>query len=326
MRHWIAKSLFLVSLFGFNRCGLTVVQASEHFSAGVQFLQDVYEKNRASVVLVRYQTKEKEPQLATGFFVSPQGHLLTTASEGEDYCIEIDKRIYAVTKLGSDVIANVALLKLDCAAEQIAYLNIPDACKYPDVGEGVVSLSYKLALNVSPQLGYVTGLNDRYLGIEWPTTLMRSTLGVDGGDCGGPVFDMSGHLAGMLLYALSETKETYFMPAYALNKIYHDLLLFGRVRYGYVGMTVEVVLDKEQQQLYLQVVAVQDNSPAQKAGIRVGDVLLEFDAMPVNSRDTFKNFVFFAQPKQKLRIKILRHKKGMLITVVVEEKDRSCGA
>ena len=303
--------------------GLTVVQAGERCAlTRADALKRVYRQMNESVVLVRYQTKENEVQLASGFLISDKGHVLTTASEALSYKIEIEKMLYPAKKIAGDNRNNVALLQLEVCPQNMHYIKLTGLEAYPQIGDVLISLSYKLALNVSPQYGYVTGLNDRYFDIEWPITLVRSTLAIDGADCGGPVFSEEGQLQGMLLHPLAETKETYFMPVGALYKIYSDLLLFGRVRYGYVGITTEVVCDKETQQLYLQVVDVQKDSPAQKSGFCTNDILLAINEKPIQSRETFKNFVFFSYPGQKLCVKVRRGQQEKLLSVVVAESKR----
>jgi serine protease Do len=319
MRHRIFKVLFLLALSQATGYALTVIQA-----ATLSLLQQVYNKNQESVVLVRNHSTQGDPQLCTGFFVSTKGHLLTTALEGHQFFIEVDRRLYPAALLGSDTLANVALLKVDFPPEAIQPIPLSERGNLPQLGDRLVSLSYKLALNVSPQKGYVTGLNDRYFQTEWPITLVRSTLTVDGGDCGGPVFDTSGQCIGMLLHTLSETRETYFMPALALNKIYSDLLLFGRVRYGYLGITTETVFDREQEKLREQVIALHPQSPAQKAGIQPKDILLELNHREISSREVFKQFVFFAQPQQSLHIKLLREDKVKDFFLRIAEKPKLC--
>lgn len=326
MLNSLTKSLLLIGLCVLNQRGLelTVVQACEKSAlVGVDAIKEVYRQSNEKVVLVRSQTKDNKVQLATGFFVSELGHLLTTDSEADSYQIEIDKKLYPAKKLAGDTWNNVALLQLESSPKDLPYVALPSVGNYPQIGDVLISLSYKLALNVSPQYGYVTGLNDRYFDIEWATTLVRSTLAIDGADCGGPVFNEAGQLQGMLLHPLAETKETYFMPVCALYKIYSDLLLFGRVRYGYIGITTEVVFEKETQQLYLQVVEVQADSPAQKAGFKVSDILLKIDDTPITSRETFKNFVFFSHPGQNLSIKIRRGQQEKILSVKVVEKARA---
>ena len=295
------KCCFLIWLF-LNACA---------YSFGAFNLKDFVTSRANCVVGVRYE-KEGKQQLTSGFFVSDEGHVLTTAIDGDKFFIEKESHLIAAEKLGEDFRTQITLLKVRFDKKEDKeivvkdFVILSDELKVPEIGEDLVSLSYKLGLNVSPQKGFVTGHNDRYFDIEWPITLIRSSLPIDGGDCGGAVFSQEGSFVGMLLHALEDTKETYFMPAWALHRVFSDLLIFGRVRYGYVGLNTTVVWDRKRSINCLQITEVVPHSPAFRAGFQKDDILLNCNEGVIDSRESLKNFMFAAQPRQTFRFDVLR--------------------
>lgn len=324
MQGFVKKFFLAVIVGSLGSYKLTVVQAYTRVSSSPA-LFSCYESKKDAVVLVRCFDKSKREHVASGFFTSEYGHVLTSASvvdNCEKFSIEWHKLRYDARLLGVDITTNVALMQLEEKAlpKGAVYLNLNEKNPLPEICNNVFSLSYKLGLNVSPQQGFVTGINGAYFDQEWPTTLVRSNLSIDGGDIGGPVFNEYGDLQGMLLHALAETRETYFLPTRALAKIHSDLLLFGRVRYGYLGLEIEVVLDKNTQKLRIQVIDIIKNSPADNAGFREGDIILSCNNTLINTRDDFRNFAFFSYPEQKVVVKILRQSKELSLAVTISER------
>ncbi len=283
---------------------------------------NTYRAKSSVVCRVKASIKDKETaQIGSGFFISENGHLLTTASTvngGNKFIVEYQKKGYEATLLGLDEVTNVALLKIEGLPSGASYVVLSETRALPEITTFLISLSYKLEFGITPALGYVEGHDVAYFEHLWPTTLLRTNLKMDGGDGGGSVFDVQGNLIGMLVYSLKDTQQgAYIMPVRVLAKVCNDLLLFGKVRYGYVGIETESVLDKLNDRLCQRVINIQPNSPAEKAGIHVNDVLLSLDEKPIQSREELINFAFFTYPAQKITVVFLREGKEQKITVEV---------
>lgn len=296
--------------------------ANSHADADVV---SIYKQKSSSVVLIKTILDDGSVRVGSGFFISDNGHVVTaynTVVDGKQFHIDQYAKRYEAELIGTDVFSGIALLKLNSLPENSSYITIPEAQKLPEIGSTAISLSYKLALNISPQTGIITGINGYYCDKEWPMMFIRSSIPIDGADCGGAVFDADGNFIGMLLHSISESKETYTIPAAGLSKACTDLLLFGRVRYGYIGIVTEVVLDKLSEKLCLQIISITTNSPAEKAGLQPLDILVSINGTPIDTRDDLRNFTFLAYPKQKLSMSIMRKDQLKLIDVVVVEKER----
>jgi len=280
----------------------------------------LYRDYSACVVKVKC-TCDGEQFQSSGFFVSDTGHVLTSIVGGQDFSVQTSEGQWLkAEKMGDDAINSICLLKVDCGKKSVKYFPLMRDYEWPLIGQNLVSLSCKLGFNVSPQSGFVTSFSDRYYGIEWPMTLIRSNLRIDAGDCGGAVLDDQGNLQGMLLHALADSQETFFMPLCGLRKIFQDLLVFSRVRYCYIGLNTQAVFDNVRKETCLKVLKVVPLSPADKAGFKEGDILLKINEGTIDSVENFKNFMFLSTPNDICKIEILRNDKAMNLTLTLGEK------
>lgn len=288
--------------------------------SGKLSLPKLYEKLSPYVVKVKCLV-DGSSKLVSGFFVSQEGHVLAPILNGKDFYVEtVHGQVFKAEKLGEDSVTSICLLKTKLTKQTVPYFSLVRSICQLSIGQTVVSLSCKLGLNVSPQLGYITGFNDRYFKFEWPMTFVRTSLRIDGGDCGGAVLDEQGSFLGMLLHALQDSQETFFMPVTGLYKIFQDLLLHGRVRYGFVGVNTQVVFDNKYKRTCLQVVKVHALSPAEKAGLKEGDILLAVNDSDIDSIGNFKDSMFLSNPGDIIFIKYLRDDKECVVRLEIGEK------
>lgn len=313
---------------------------AQALSGNVLFLlSDLYERFADACVRVRYKLDGKT-QVASGFFVSDLGHVLTPVIGGEDFYVETrSHRQFSAKKRGEDPVTSLCLLRVDAKEWQAYQEEINERLKdnpalkarrryfsllrndeWPKIGQPIVSLSCKLGQSISPQIGYVTAFQERYFATEFPFVFVRSSLRIDAGDCGGAVLDAQGNLLGMLFHALPDTQETFYMPSQALERLFRDLLLFGNVRYGYAGLSVQSMYDPKTHAVRLQVRTVQPNSPAAQSGFKVNDVLLRVNNDEVSSMEMFKNFIFLSKPGDVLQCTVMRGKKTLNLTLTLAEK------
>ena len=258
---------------------------------------------------------------------------MTPVIGGEDFYVETrSHRQFSAKKRGEDPVSSLCLLQTDeeplravkdkseSETRSVSYFSLLHDNGYPKIGQSIVSLSCKLGGSVSPQIGYVTAFQERYFATEFPFVFVRSSLRIDAGDCGGAVLDAQGNLLGMLFHALPDTQETFYMPSQALERVFRDLLLFGNVRYGYAGLSVETAYNPKTHAVCLRVREVQSNSPAAQSGFKVNDVLLRVNDNEVSSMEMFKNFIFLSKPGDVLQCAVMRGKKTLNLTLMLAEK------
>lgn len=284
-------------------------------------LPRLYEQFAPYCVRIRYQEKG-EPKIVSGFFVSEQGHVLTSVVGGSNFVVETHShQPFSAKKCGEDAVSSLCLLQIQLEKNQtVPYFSLCRITEWPSIGEPLVSLSCKLGQSISPQVGFATHYSERYFQKEFPFTFVRSTLHIDAGDCGGAVIDLQGNLRGMLLHALSDTKETFYMPTGGLDRVFQDLLLYGRVHYSYAGLSTETVFDHQRQALCLKIREVIPGSPAEKSGFSKEDILIEKNGEPIGSIEAFKNFIFLSKPNDCIVFTLLRSGKTIRLPLCLSEK------
>ena len=314
----------ILSLFTFF-CSFYLISPQTCLSAGDLSsrqldLPSLYKQYNNAVVRVKYHQGD-DSKIASGFFVSENGHVLTSVVGGDDFSVETASgQRFSADKMGEDAITSICLLKANTGNAPVPFFSLMQRDRWPSMAQNLASLSCKFGLNVAPQKGYITGFNHHCFENEWPMTLIRSTLKMDGGDCGGAVVDAKGELQGMLLHAIEGSNESFFMPLCGLCKVFQDLLVFGRVRYCYVGLNTQAVFDNKRNELHLQVLKVNPASPADKAGFKEGDILLKVNGNEVDSVESFKNFMFLSSPNDPCVIEVLRGDKTSVLTFYLGEK------
>ncbi len=284
-------------------------------------LSRLYEQFSPCCVRIRYQ-KDGESKIVSGFFVSHQGHVLTSVLDGSDFVVETHAyQQFSAKKCGEDAVSSLCLLQIQLENNQtVPYFSLCRITDWPSIGEPLVSLSCKLGQWIAPQLGFATYYSERYFEKEFPFTFVRSTLRIDAGDCGGAVIDFQGNLRGMLLHALPDTQETFYMPTGALDRVFQDLLLYGRVRYSYAGLATETVFDQQRRALCLRVREVIPGSPAEKSGFAKEDILMERNGESIGSIEAFKNFMFLSKPNDCILFTLLRGGKTIRLPLRLSEK------
>ena len=129
---------------------------------------------------------------------------------------------------------------------------------------------------------------------------MRSSLPCEGADGGAPIFDLLGNFVGMMSVSIQETRSSFIIPARAIRRIRDDILFSEKVSYAYIGIETDTS--------GRYVLKVSSNSPADKAGLKEGDVLLKIGRFPISKIDDVINAIFFSKPGNNLAVQVLRGK------------------
>ncbi|HCJ12365.1 MAG: hypothetical protein A2Y14_03165 [Verrucomicrobia bacterium GWF2_51_19] len=291
-------------------------------------LLDVVQQKEAALVRVNAVVRDPDNgdknllRMGTGFFIE-DGLIVTNANSvfsANRIWIDYKGRSYEAVSLGSDLITNVAVLKTKEKIAPFLVLQNTDITM-PPVGSFLVSLSFKMGLNVCPTLGLATGHNIEYVGNVWPTTFLRSNIPSEGGDGGAPVFDIRGNWVGMMIISLPEFRSSYTVPVRALRRIVDDIVFTGTVNYAFVGIDI----DFNSKDLVENIVIsnVVKNSPAEKSGLLKDDVLISIGAFTIRTREDLLNAFFFTRPNESLPVEVERNGKKLTCVVHTEAKKDS---
>jgi serine protease Do len=237
------------------------------------------------------QEEEVQRGVGSGFIISDDGYVLTNAHvvEGADEVTVTltDRREFKAKVLGSDTRSDVALLKV--SATNLPYLRTGDSSKIR-VGEWVIAIGSPFNLDNTVTAGIISA-KSRDTGDYLP--LIQSDVAVNPGNSGGPLINMRGEVIGInsQIATLSGAYNgiSFAVPIDEVMRVADQLKKTGRVTRGRLGVQISEVTRDVAESLGLgkargaEVSMVEAGGPAEKGGIKVGDIILKFNGQPIET-------------------------------------------
>ena len=270
----------------------------------------------------------QESRLASGFIISHDGYMMTNAHavSGIDEAIVrlADSRQFTAQVIGLDKLTDVAVIKIE--ATDLPMAVIGDSARLA-AGEWVVAIGSPFGLDSSVTAGIVSA-RQRFLPGGGSVPLIQTDVAINPGSSGGPLFNLRGEVVGINSMIFSQTGGymgvSLAVPIDLAMKVAGQLRSFGRVVRGRLGVKIQEVTLELARSFGLQfprgalVVRVDPSSPAERAGLRSGDVLLGLDEHSDASFGQLQHEVASTPPGNRLTVNIWRRGavQAMLITVV----------
>lgn len=274
---------------------------------------------------------EKVPTqgVGSGFIVKPDGVVLTNAhvvSDADEVTVKLlDKREFKAKVIGVDKLSDVAVLKID--AKDLPTVTIGNP-KLSRVGEWVVAIGSPFGFENTVTAGIVSA-KSRTLPDEGYVPFLQTDVAINPGNSGGPLFNLRGEVIGInaQIYSRSGGYQglSFAIPIDVAMKVERQLIETGKVSRGRLGISIQDVNADLAESLGLNksvgavVGAVERNSPADKAGIEPGDVVVKFGDTPINRSGELPPLVSETAPGSKVVVTVLRQGKTQAFTVNVGE-------
>ena len=267
--------------------------------------------------------------VGSGFIVSPDGTILTNAhvvANAAEVTVKLtDKREFKARVLGVDRRTDVAVLKVDATGLPTVRMGDPSKLK---VGEWVAAIGSPFGLENTVTAGIVSAKH-RALPDEGYVPFIQTDVAINPGNSGGPLFNMAGEGVGInsQIYSRSGGYQglSFAIPIDVALKVKDDLAKYGKVNRGRLGVTIQGLdkalaesfgLDKPRGAL---VNSVEAGSPAAKAGLQTGDVILAVDGTPVESSADLPRIVGETKPGATLALQVWRKGAAQDLRVTVGE-------
>lgn len=255
----------------------------------------------------------------SGFIISDDGLIMTNAHvvEGADRIVVrlTDKREFTGKVLGTDKQTDIAIVKID--AKNLPVLKIGDSQKLK-VGEWVAAIGSPFGLDNTVTAGIVSALS-RNLPTDQYVPFIQTDVAVNPGNSGGPLFNMAGEVVGINSQIFSTSGGfmglSFAIPIDLAMQIKDQLVKDGRVTRGYVGVYIQQITQELADSFGLKtpegalVTKVEKGSPAEKAGLKTGDVITEFNGKKITSSVSLPMLVSSVRPGTKAEFTIIRDKK-----------------
>jgi serine protease Do len=265
--------------------------------------------------------------LGSGFIVSTDGYILTNAhvvDEADEVVVKLtDKRELKAKVIGADKRTDVALIKIDAGGLPTVRLGDPSKLR---VGEWVVAIGSPFGFESSVTAGIVSA-KGRSLPQENFVPFIQTDVAINPGNSGGPLFNMKGEVVGInsQIYSRSGGYQgiAFAIPIDVAMEVQSQLRVSGKVSRGRIGVTIQEVtkeladsfgLSKPQGAL---VASIEKGSPADKAGLEAGDVILRFNDKAVTQSGDLPRVVGNTKPGSKATLQVWRNggNKDLSLTV-----------
>ena len=280
------------------------------------------------------QPSRKGAGFGSGFIISEDGYVITNAhvvDSASDITVGLqDQREYTATLVGSDKTTDIALLKLDATGLPTVKLGDSDQLK---TGQWVLAIGSPFGFEHTATQGIVSALA-RSLPQDTYVPFIQTDVAVNPGNSGGPLFNTDGEVIGVNSQIFSRSGGyqglSFAIPINVAMAVADQLKDNGYATRGWLGVQIQTLSQELAEAYELDrprgafVAAVVENSPAQKAGIQVEDIILSFNNKPVRHADALPPLVGSVVPGSEVNMVVLRggREKTLPVTIDALEQDR----
>jgi serine protease Do len=271
----------------------------------------------------------KSQSLGSGFIISADGYVLTNAhvvSEADEVIVKLsDKREFKAKIVGFDRRTDVALLKID--ANGLPRVNIGDPNQLK-VGEWVAAIGSPFGLENTMTAGIVSA-KGRALPQENFVPFIQTDVAINPGNSGGPLFNLKGEVVGINSQIYSRSGGSmglsFSIPIDVAMDIANQLKAGGKISRGWLGIAIQEMSKELAESFALKntagalIAGIEKSSPAEKAGLEPGDVIVKFDGKVIASSNDLPRVVAATKPGKTVQAEIMR--KGSLKTISVTVGD-----
>ncbi len=281
------------------------------------------------------ERERKEEGLGSGVIISPDGYILTNnhVVEGADE-LKVgltDDREYIAKVIGTDPKTDIAVIKIE--AENLPTLILADSDKLR-VGDVVFAVGNPLGVGQTVTTGIVSAIGRSQLGLleNGYESFIQTDAAINMGNSGGALVDAKGRLIGINSAIISTSRGSiglgFAIPINLASSVLQSLIATGTVTRGFLGVSAQAVPADDAETLGLpkgthgaMITDVTPGSPADKAGLKRGDVVLAFNGRKVGSWEELRLVIAETQPGTKVKLSVSRGGKPLTLEAALEKFD-----
>ena len=271
--------------------------------------------------------------LGSGFIIDEDGIVVTNnhvIQDAEDIIVRVngDKEFKAKV-IGSDPLSDIAVLQLE-TKEKFIKVKFGDSDK-ARIGDWVIAIGNPFGLGGTVTSGIISARN-RSIGLSRYEDYIQTDASINSGNSGGPLFDMNGDVIGINTAILGRNGSIgigFSIPSNSAKIVIKQLIEFGETKRGWLGVRIQDVtkeiaeverLDEPRGAL---VASVAENSPSDKAGVKAGDIILEFNGERIQEMKQLPIIVARTEVGKKVQVKIWRNKKEIIKNITLGRLETS---
>ncbi len=274
--------------------------------------------------------RQLQRSLGSGFVIDQDGFILTNnhvVDNAEKIVVRLsDEREFEAKLVGRDPKTDIAVVKIN-AKEKLPVAPLGDSDRL-EVGEWVSAIGNPFGLDNTVTAGIVSA-KGRHIGAGPYDNFIQTDASINPGNSGGPLINLSGEVVGINTAIFSRTGGNigigFAIPINLVKELLPQLKGKGKVTRGYLGVLIQKVTPDIAESLGLDkalgalVANVSRDGPADRGGVKVGDVIVEFDGKEIKDSNDLPIVVARTSVEKKVKLKVLRDKKELSMTVAVGE-------
>ena len=269
------------------------------------------------------QTERKATALGSGFIIDKKGIVVTNnhvIQGAEDIVVSVNGSTeYKAKVIGTDPYMDLAVLQIE-SDEKFIPVSFGNSDK-ARIGDWVIAIGNPFGLGGTVTSGIISSRN-RDIGLTKYDDFIQTDAAINVGNSGGPLFNLDGEVIGINTAifapggAISGSAGVGFaIPSNPASLVVYQLIEFGETKRGWLGVRIQVVtkeiadVEKLEKPEGALVASVSENSPADKAGIKAGDIILEFDGKSVDTMRELPKLVSQTEVGKRVILRIWRNQK-----------------
>ena len=265
-------------------------------------------------------TERQASSLGSGFIIDENGTVVTNnhvISGADDILVKVGDKEYKARVLGADPYMDIAVLKME-TKDKFKTVKFGDS-DMARVGDWAVAIGNPFGLGGTVTAGIISARN-RDINLTRYDDFIQTDASINQGNSGGPLFNLTGEVIGINTAIIAPGQSGsigigFAIPANAASSVIDQLIKFGETKRGWLGVRIQEVtkeiaeVEKLKKPKGALVASVGENSPADKAGIKAGDIILEFDGKKINTMRNLPKVVASTKVGKSVELKIWRNKK-----------------
>ena len=271
--------------------------------------------------------------LGSGFIIEEKGIVVTNnhvIDGAEDILVQVNgEKKFNAKVIGADPLSDIAVLQLD-TKEKFIPVKFGDSDK-ARIGDWVIAIGNPFGLGGTVTSGIISARN-RSIGLSRYEDYIQTDASINSGNSGGPLFDMNGDVIGINTAILGRSGNVgigFSIPSNSAKIVIDQLIKFGETKRGWLGVRIQDVtkeiaeienLDEPRGAL---VASVASGSPSEKAGVKAGDIILEFNGERIQEMKELPIIVARTEVGKKVKVKIWRSKKEITKTITLGRLETS---
>ncbi len=277
--------------------------------------------------------ERKTSALGSWFIIDAKGIVVTNnhvIRGAEDIFVRVNgDKDYKAKVIGSDPGMDLAVLKIESDDKFVPVkLGNSDIAR---IGDWVIAIGNPFGLGGTVTAGIISARN-RSIGLSRYEDYIQTDASINQGNSGGPLFNMKGEVIGINTAILGQSGSIgigFAIPSNSAKKVISQLIEFGETKRGWLGVRIQVVskeiadeedLGKPRGAL---VISVAQGSPSDKAGIKDGDIILEFDGKPINEMRELPKIVAETDVGKTVDVKVWRNKRELIKKITLGRLETS---